>query len=113
MATTVSAPPTDAAIARALQALITSAQHEATTPATPAQQASARAVVAAASALVAFYTPAQQQATTTITVEQGDTLFSLALAVYGDARKYGGLVTLNGLTDPRLTPGQTLVVPVT
>ncbi len=109
MATTVSAPPTDAAIARALQALIASAQHEATTP---AQQASARAVVAAASALVAFYTPAQQQATTTITVEQGDTLFSLALAVYGDARKYGGLVTLNGLTDPRLTPGQTLVVPV-
>lgn len=112
IATTSMSAPTDAQVRAALQSLIATTQAEATAPgASGAQQAAARAVVAAATALATLYAPAQR-ATTTITVEDGDTLWSLALAVYGNARTYWQLVTLNELTDPRLMPGQTLVVPV-
>jgi len=113
----------DATLAGALGAVATTALAEATTP---QQQADARAVIAAAGAITALLglAPVAGGATTststastgptqTITLAPGDTLWTIAAAVYGDPRLYGGLVTLNRLTDPRLQVGQTLIVPAT
>jgi len=112
----------DATLAGALGAVATTALAEATTP---QQQADARAVIAAAGAITALLglapvarggavpSAASTGPTTTITLAPGDTLWTIAAAVYGDPRLYGGLVTLNRLTDPRLQVGQTLIVPAT
>jgi len=113
----------DAALAIALNAVAATAQAEATTP---QQQADARVVIAATGAIAALLglAPVARGGavasatnatgpTTTITLAPGDTLWTIAAQVYGDPRLYRGLVTLNGLTDPRLQVGQTLIVPAT
>jgi len=111
----------DAALTVALGAVATTALAEATTP---QQQADARAVIAAVGAITALLglapvarggasPTAATGPTTTMTLAPGDTLWTIAAQVYGDPRLYRGLVALNGLTDPRLQVGQTLIVPAT
>jgi nucleoid-associated protein YgaU len=44
--------------------------------------------------------------------QQGDTLWSIAAAEYGDARQWRPIAEANQITNPReLKPGQTLIVP--
>ncbi|GGR38810.1 CIS tube protein [Streptomyces netropsis] len=68
-----------------------------------------------------FRTAAEQQLTTALTsptvekvwtVRRGDTLSSIAAAVYRDATRWRELAAANAVTDPRaLVPGTALVVP--
>ena len=45
------------------------------------------------------------------TVENGDTLRSIAQKVFGDPEKYRGIMELNNLTNPRVYAGQTIRIP--
>ena len=46
------------------------------------------------------------------TVRQGDSLWSLAAAEYGDAMQWRAIADANGISNPRrLRPGETLIVP--
>ena len=45
------------------------------------------------------------------TVENGDTLRSIAQKVFGDPEKYRGIMELNTLTNPRVYAGQTIRIP--
>jgi len=101
--------PSDSVLQQALQAVVDALTAEATTP---AQQADARAASAATQALLRRYATGQTR-TRTIAVGPTDSLWTLAAAIYGDARLYWALVELNSLDDPRLWPGQSLIVPAT
>lgn len=47
------------------------------------------------------------------TVQQGDTLFSIAQQAYGDGNKWPVIATANNISDPSLIyPGQVLYIPV-
>lgn len=45
------------------------------------------------------------------TVENGDTLRSIAQKIFGDPEKYRGIMELNNLTNPRVYAGQTIRIP--
>lgn len=81
------------------QALLTRAQHEGKTP----EQVLAQ--------LLASYSQGRATQPNTYTVQRGDTLGTIAKAIYGDAHQYPLILKANNLSSPAIWVGMVLIIP--
>jgi nucleoid-associated protein YgaU len=97
----------------AAQGLVNALLADIANTALPASQVTAAraALPLAQSSLIALQSFQQQQPNGAYTVTLGDTLFTIAQGVLGDATLYKNIMATNGLRGLNVVPGQTLAIP--